>query len=180
MISARQTPVPHSLHDHPAIRNPRAHALADRLEQGADALLAYADMLSDAEWQMPLPHDGRRIGLVVHHVASMYPIEIEIAQTVAAGRSIRGLTARDIDAMNAAHAQHHPDVGRQSTLELLRRNATAAGDAIRGMTDTELDRAAEISLYGDAPLTCQFVLEDHAVRHAYHHLEKIRAALGGR
>ena len=34
-----------------------------------------------------------------------------------------------------------------------------------------------VSLYEDAPLTCQFVLEDHAVRHSYHHLMLIRKAL---
>jgi hypothetical protein len=33
-------------------------------------------------------------------------------------------------------------------------------------------------LNSDAPLTCQFMLEDHAVRHSYHHLAGIRAALG--
>jgi hypothetical protein len=26
-------------------------------------------------------------------------------------------------------------------------------------------------------LTCQFVLEDHAVRHSFHHLARIHAAL---
>ena len=45
------------------------------------------------------------------------------------------------------------------------------------MSDEELDRAAPISLNADAPLTTQFMLEDHAVRHAYHHLAKIKAAL---
>ena len=41
----------------------------------------------------------------------------------------------------------------------------------------ELDRAAPVSLCGDAPLTCQFMLEDHAVRHSYHHLARMKAAL---
>ena len=41
--------------------------------------------------------------------------------------------------------------------------------------DEELDRAAPVSLNSDAPLTCQFMLEDHAVRHSYHHLDRIRA-----
>jgi hypothetical protein len=40
-----------------------------------------------------------------------------------------------------------------------------------------LDRVAPNSLYGGAPLTCQFMLEDHAVRHSFHHLARIRAAL---
>jgi len=34
-----------------------------------------------------------------------------------------------------------------------------------------------VSLNANAPLTCQFILEDHAVRHSYHHLARIRAAL---
>jgi hypothetical protein len=45
------------------------------------------------------------------------------------------------------------------------------------MTDAELDKVAQNSLYGGAPLTCQFMLEDHAVRHSFHHLALIRAAL---
>jgi hypothetical protein len=45
------------------------------------------------------------------------------------------------------------------------------------LSDEQLNSAAPISLYGGAPLTCQFMLEDHAVRHAYHHLAKMRAAL---
>jgi hypothetical protein len=52
-----------------------------------------------------------------------------------------------------------------------------AAAAIRGLSDEQLDRAETVSLNGDAPLTCQFVLEDHAVRHSYHHLDRINRAL---
>ena len=62
-------------------------------------------------------------------------------------------------------------------IELLRRNSELASAAIRGLQDAQLDRAAPISLNADAPLTCQFFLEDHAVRHSYHHHARIRAAL---
>jgi BarA-like signal transduction histidine kinase len=68
---------------------------------------------------------------------------------------------------------------RQAALELLERNSAAAAAAIRVLSDEQLDRAATVSLNADAPLTCQFFLEDHAVRHSYHHLAKIRAALAG-
>jgi hypothetical protein len=47
------------------------------------------------------------------------------------------------------------------------------------LSDDELDRAAPVSLYSDAPLTCQFFIEDHAMRHSYHHLARMRAALTG-
>lgn len=151
----------------------RANLLAERLEQGARALAALATALSDAQWQTPVLKDGRTIGVVVHHVASVYPIEIQLAQTLAAGNAVTGVTMDDIHAMNAAHAKENADVTKEATLELLLRNSAAAAAAIRALSDQELDRAAAASLYADAPITCQFMLEDHAVRHSYHHLARI-------
>jgi hypothetical protein len=155
----------------------RANALADRLEQGARALVTTASALTEAEWQTRLPKDRRKIGVVVHHVASVYPVEIHLAQTLAAGNAVTGVTVDVINEMNARHAEENDAVTKEVTLDLLRRNSAAAAAAIRALSDEELDRAAPVSLYSDAPLTCQFVLEDHAVRHSYHHLARIRGAL---
>src|SRR5687768_2886661 len=156
----------------------RANALAVRLEQGASALAAFASALTDAEWQARVPEDGRRVGVVVHHVASMYPLEIRLAQTLAEGEAVTGVSWDDVHALNAAHATEHDAVTREAALALLRSNSTAAAAAVRALTDEQLDRAAPVSLDADAPLTCQFFVEDHALRHSYHHLARIRMALG--
>jgi hypothetical protein len=158
----------------PHVTNRQANTLADRLEEGARALAAFATRLTDAEWQMRVPHDGRTVGVIVHHVASVYPIEIQLAQTIAGGKPVTGVTMDDIHAMNAKHAADHATVTKAVALDLLHANATAAAAAIRELTDDELLQAAPVSLYADAPLTCQFVLEDHAVRHSFHHLAKLR------
>ena len=155
----------------------RANALADRLELGARARAHVASALSDAAWQTHVPGDGRKVGVTVHPLASVYPLEIELAQTVAGGRPVAGVTSDAVDQMNAGHAKEYDTVTKAEALDLLRRNSTAAAAAIRALSDEELDRAAPVSLNSDAPLTCQFVLEDHAVRHSYHHLARIRAAL---
>jgi hypothetical protein len=155
----------------------RANALAARLEQGARALIAFASGLSDAEWQTRTPKDGRTIGVIVHHVASVYPVEIQLAQTVAGGAPVTGVTMDDIHAMNAQHASENSAVTKEEALDLLRRNSAAAAEAIRALSDEQLSKAAPVSLYADAPLTCQFVLEDHAVRHSYHHLARLQRAL---
>jgi hypothetical protein len=68
-------------------------------------------------------------------------------------------------------------VTKEAALDLLRRNSAAAAAAIRVLSDAELDKAAPVSLNADAPLTCQFFIEDHALRHSYHHLAKIRGAI---
>lgn len=156
----------------------RSEALAGRLEAGAMALAAFAVTLSDTEWQKPLPNDGRKVGLVVHHVASMYPVEIQLAQLLAAGRPITGVTWEAIAAINRDHEEENDAATKPGTLALLARNSAAAAAAIRDISDEDLDRAAPVSLNSNAPLTCQFFLEDHAVRHSYHHLAGIRAALG--
>jgi hypothetical protein len=156
----------------------RAQALADRLIHGADALVVLASSLSEAEWRTRLPGDGRTIGVVIHHVASAYPVEVQLAKTVAHGTAISGLVPADVDTMNAAHALDHDRATKDETLALLRRNSAEAAVVIGGLSDERLDRAVTVSLYAGAPLTCQFVLEDHAVRHSYHHLARIRTALG--
>jgi hypothetical protein len=157
--------------------SPRANALADRLEKGAAALASLAGTLTDAEWQTRLPKDGRKVGVVVHHVASVYPIEISLAQALAAGKPIEGVAWTGIHEMNAGHAKENDGCTREAAIELLRKNSAAAATAIRALSDAELDSAAPASLYEDAPITCQFMLEDHAVRHSYHHLALIRTAL---
>jgi hypothetical protein len=155
----------------------RSYELARRLELGAVALEAFAGSLTEFEWQTRLPHDGRKIGVVVHHVASVYPLEIELAQQVAKGEVVEGLTMDVINKMNAEHAKKFDGVTKEETIELLKQNSVAAATAIRALSDDELDQAVPVSLYANALLTCQFVLEDHAVRHSFHHLGRIRAAL---
>jgi hypothetical protein len=95
----------------------------------------------------------------------MYPLEIKLAQQLAAGTPITGVTWADVDAINAAHAKEYGAVTKRWRWICSARTAPPlTGD--RALSDEELDRALPISLYGDAILTCQFMLEDHAVRHS--------------
>ena len=117
------------------------------------------------------------MGVIVHHVASVYPIEIHLATEVASGKPVAGVTWGVVAEMNAKHAHEHSAVGKHETIDLLRRNSHSAAEAVRAFTDEQLDRAAPVSLNADAPLTAQFLIEDHALRHSWHHLAKIKAVL---
>ena len=155
----------------------RSEALAERIEQGAQSLAAFAQTLSEAQWRATVEPDGRQVGIIVHHVASMYPIEIQLATELTRGNPIVGVTWAAVADINAKHAQEHALAAKEDAIELLRQNSRAAADAVRAFTDEELDRAASVSLNADAPLTAQFFIEDHALRHSWHHLAKISAAL---
>jgi hypothetical protein len=160
------------------IMSKRSEELARRLEQGAAALAAFANTLSDAEWQARVPHDGRKIGVTVHHVAYMYPLEIQLTQVIASGKPIEGATHEVVADVNAKHAVEFDGVTREQALDLLRKNSAAAAADIRALADAQLDQAAMISYYSsEAPLTCQFWIEDHPMRHSFHHLTKMKATV---
>jgi DinB family protein len=157
--------------------NRRAARLADRIEEGAAALASFAEGLNDAEWRAVVHPDGRTVGVIVHHVGNMYPVEVELAQVLAAGKPIQGVTWAVVADINANHAREQAAVTKVEALAFLRKNSKAAADAVRAIKDEDLDNANTVSLYGDPPLTAQFFIEDHALRHSWHHLAKIRAAL---
>lgn len=159
----------------------RADRLAARIEEGAAALTSFVENLSEADWQTPVGNgkgDRRPVGVLVHHVASVYPIEMDLVRAIASGTAVTDVTWEAVAQMNAQHAIEHARTTKAAALELLRRNSREAARATRALTDDELDCAAPFSLSYGAPMTAQFVLEDHPVRHSWHHLARIRAALG--
>ncbi len=157
----------------------RADALADRIEEGVAALAAFAEGLSEAEWRKPCSEKDRRpLGVLVYHVAAMYPIEVDAARTIASGKALEDVTWDAVAEINAKHASEQSAVTKAEALGLLRRNSREAAEAVRQFTDAELDTAAPFSLSFGAPMTAQFVIEDHALRHAWHHLARMRKAVG--
>lgn len=169
-------PSPAKADPQPASR--RAAALADRIEEGAAKLAAFVEGLSEAQWHQPVSATDRRpVGVVVHHVAYIYPVEIEAARAIGAGRDVETAWPA-IAELNARHAAENASVTKAAALEILARNNRAAAAAVRAFTDEELDRAATFGLSDGATVTAQYVIEEHALRHAWHHLAKIKEAVG--
>jgi len=159
----------------------RAASLADRIEEGAAGLAAFVEGLSEAEWRSPgSPNstDRRSVGVIVHHVAFVYPIEVDLARAVGSGKALTDVTWEAVAQLNGNHASDNAQITKAGALELLRRNSREAAAAVRTFTDEQLDTAAPFALSFGAPVTAQFVIEDHAVRHSWHHLARIRKALG--
>lgn len=69
------------------------------------------------------------------------------------------------------------EVTKAAAVELFCRNSREAAAAVHVFKYDELDQAP-FSLSFGAPVTAQFVLEDHALRHSWHYLARIRTALG--
>src|SRR5437763_16727253 len=64
----------------------RAESLADRIQEGAAGLAAFAEGLSDAESRPPISGTDRRsVGVIVHHLARVFALEIDLARTISRG-----------------------------------------------------------------------------------------------
>jgi len=85
--------------------------------------------------------DRRPVGVIVHHVASVYPVEIEVARAIAGGNAVTEVTWEAVADMNAKHAIDQAATSKTDTLELLARNSREAAAAVRTFTDAELDQA---------------------------------------
>jgi len=95
----------------------RSEVLADRIAQGAEQIAALAETLTDAQWNTPVLPDGRKAGVMIHHVANMYPLEVDIARKLGAGESIfRGLDglAFEVVSSRATSLVNHVTLRRTS------------------------------------------------------------------
>ena len=111
-------------------------------------------------------------------MSPLRPIEIDLARAVTSGNAVTDVTWDVVAQLNAKHAEEQEEITKEAALELLRKNSSTAAAAVRTFTDEELDAAAPFALSYGAPVTAQFVIEDHAVRHSWHHLARIRKTLG--
>src|SRR5438309_209105 len=97
-----------------ALPSQTSEALAIRLESGTTNVAALASRLSDAVWQTRLSRDCRKIGVLLHDVASMYPLEIQLAGLLAAVRPVARATWGAVETINRDHAKQNDNVTRPS------------------------------------------------------------------
>jgi hypothetical protein len=157
----------------------RAEVLSDRIAQGAEEFIAAIEALSDAQWQTLCGDEQRSVGVLAHHVGTMYPIEADVARMLAEQGEAPGVDWPTVHGINADHASANAGAGKAAAIALIRENVKVPVDTVRGMSDAQLDRLAPNGLASNAPMTVQNFIENHPIAHPYIHLESIRAALNG-
>ncbi len=131
---------------------------------------------SDADWRQACVDDGRTVGVVTHHIATVEGTIAESFRALSAGEQASPrLSAEDIDRMNAQHAEEFATVGKAQTLDLLRANGAAVTDAIAALDDAQLEQFAGV--FGGHELRVAQVVELALLGHFHGHLADIRATL---
>ena len=153
----------------------RADALAKRFEEQNAAVMASVQKMSDADWNAPTAaEDARPRGVVAHHVAMSHHPTLGLMQAIASGQGAPPITWDMIHAGNAQHAEQSANVSRDETLALLRDNGQQVAEALRGMSDEQLDMTAPLPLLGDHAMSAEQIGDFLVVGHIGMHAASIK------
>jgi hypothetical protein len=155
----------------------RAASLADQFERINAALIAAVQACSETDWASTCEGERWPVGVTAHHVAVSYPAFKDLVLGIANGAELPPITPEMLDGFNRQHAVDAAHCTRAETLDLLRHDGNAAADAVRALSDTQLDRTAAMALTGDAPVSAQRMVE-FMIDHPTDHLASIRTAIG--
>ena len=153
----------------------RAAALAADFAAANEAALQFAGSCSDADWNRRVPGEDWTVGVVLHHIAEGHTNGLRWLRSMASGEGVSE-TAEDIDNANAAHAVRAGTVGQVETAALLAHNGALLEQALRSLTDEELDCSAPFGPAGDRKLPTAD-LAAVAARHTRGHLSSAQSTI---
>jgi hypothetical protein len=138
--------------------------------------IAFVEGLTDAQWQTTVPNEQRTVGVVAHHVAESINGTVAGVVTLGSGRPLT-FTAESINQGNAMHALQHANATRDETIAALRANGAKALRMLRRLSESQLDRSANVAFSGRDMTAHQFA-EFVVIGHINQHLANMKAALG--
>ena len=153
----------------------RARTLAEQFEQVNKEAIAAVEARDDSAWRAVCREEGWPAAFTAWHIGDGHTTIMGLVSGVANGHPLPTLTAAMLDTRNAANLARYAACSRQEALDVLRQNGTAVADAIRGLSDEQLDRTAVIELFGGAPMSAQQLIERVLVGHARQHLASLQA-----
>jgi uncharacterized damage-inducible protein DinB len=157
----------------------QAQELAERFEQANNDVIAAAERYSDEQWRAHCADEERSVGVMAHHIASSHPMLIGMMQTIASGQQLPPITGDMIHQANAAHALEHAGCSKDETLELLRRNGAEAANAIRSLSDDQLQIQVTVPFLGAQPVTLRQYIEGLVIGHIAMHLAPMETTAAG-
>jgi len=160
--------------------NVRSALLADQYEAAHDEFVRLVESLNDDQWSLTGKNypqrigdedEGRRVGVIAHHVATNGDWIVQRIQTMLAGGPLAPVNQREI---NAEHARNNAGVTRGEVLRLLQASRSRIADAVRAIPDNQLDVQRETPA---GPMSAAQRVERVLIGHMNQHKGSIEAAI---
>lgn len=151
----------------------RSESLASKVEQANNALLTATEGTSADQWRANCAEGDWTQGFAAYHAAASIASISGIVQAIANGEKLPPMTMADIDQNNSGQVKEHANRTREEALGLIRTNAPAATQMVRGFSDEQLDRKASL-LIGMPEMSVAEVIEMLLVGHPTGHIQSMR------
>jgi uncharacterized damage-inducible protein DinB len=151
----------------------RAEDLAANLTHATDELIAMVEACSDARWAEKNAYGEWTVAATAHHAAASLPSTSAIVRMLAAGEPLPPISFEQINAQNAVDAGEFAQCSRAETLALLRMNANAAAEFVRGLSTAELDRSAALAFLGGRETSAAELTDMLVIGHVKGHFASI-------
>jgi uncharacterized damage-inducible protein DinB len=154
----------------------RAEQLAAQFETANNEVIAAVTGCTEAQWRQTCASEGWPVAVVAHHIAVVNRDFLWLLARLGAGEVLSPRSSMDdVHRSNAQHAHDFAAVGKPETLDVLRENGAAVAQAIRDLSDGQLDRTAGV--FGGRELSTIQVVEWIVIGHTREHLASIRATI---
>ena len=154
----------------------QTQAFAAQFQANNAEYVAIVSGCSDEEWARIAPNDGRAVGMIAYHMASVQGGLAGLIEAVIAGKPTKAPgSIEEIDKMNDDHARNHASALQEEVLNALSASGQAFLTQLRFLSDDDLDRS--VGVLAGNELTIGQVIRFAVIGHQREHLESIRAAL---
>jgi hypothetical protein len=155
----------------------RARELADSLISFNDELIAFVDNLSQEGWQKVCAGEGWPVNVVARHIAAGHYGALDLAKLIVAGEPLPQLDEKEIEQMNAQHAEDHADCSKDEVLGFLRKKGPEIAAYVAGLSDHDLDRKGHLEVVG-GDVSAEKFLELVILESGKQHFENMKATTG--
>lgn len=136
------------------------------------------EALPESAWKLPVPDDGRTVGVVASHLADHIGL-VDIAVGVGKGGPGLPFTLAELDAKNAEDAVAKANITREEVIARIQRAGPPAVEQLKAITDAELATGTAMAIADGNVVTARDLIEGAGLASIGEHLEAIRAAASG-
>ena len=122
----------------------RARALATRFERVGAELLAAIEGCGDDAWRAPCSDTGWSVGGQADHIVAAEAFTTDYVGRLARGEAVEPVPMAAINQGNDRRAAQAASGDKAAVVAQLRREAAAASQLIRGLSDEQLGRSGQI------------------------------------
>ena len=155
----------------------RVSALADRFQQARQGFITTIEGYSPDQMQANCAGEQCNVTALAAHVAGVHALAADWVKTAATGGTLPSITMDDVNHMNSEQFARDARRDKNEILTELRTNGEQAEQALRQLSDADLDRTTQFPLLG-GEVTTQQIVEYVLIGDVEGHLKSISAAGG--